>query len=145
MKLHLPTINQFASLLVLNITNAIFQLLVIPILIHNTATEKLGGYFLALSFSVLASIFVNFGTSQTAVVAIRNATTEQERQTILAETLSLRFIPLLLATIVSCILPFLANHGIYYLLVLPMILAEFINPQFYLIATYKINRYTNIK
>ena len=142
MKLHLPTINQFASLLVLNITNAIFQLLVIPILIHNTATEKLGGYFLALSFSVLASIFVNFGTSQTAVVAIRNATTEQERQTILAETLSLRFIPLLLAIIVSCTLPFLANHGIYYLLVLPMILAEFINPQFYLIATYKINRYT---
>ena len=81
MKLHLPTINQFASLLVLNITNAIFQLLVIPILIHNTATEKLGGYFLALSFSVLASIFVNFGTSQTAVVEIRNATTETQRQT----------------------------------------------------------------
>jgi len=142
MKLHLPTINQFASLLVLNITNAIFQLLVIPILIHNTATEKLGGYFLALSFSVLASIFVNFGTSQTAVVEIRNATTETQRQTILAETLAIRFFPLLLAIVVSCILPFIANHGIYYILVLPMIVAEFINPQFYLIATYKVNRYT---
>ena len=141
MKLHIPTISQFASLLVLNISNAVFQLLLIPILIHNTATEKLGSYFLALSFSVLASILVNFGTSQTAVVEIRKANSEKEKQIILAETLALRFVPLLLAIVVSCILPILANNGIYYLLVLPMIVAECINPQFYLIATYKINRY----
>ena len=82
MKLHLPTINQFASLLVLNISNAIFQLLLIPILIHNSANEKLGSYFLALSFSVLASIFVNFGTSQTAVVDIKKAKNEKEKQVI---------------------------------------------------------------
>ncbi len=142
MKLHIPTISQFASLLMLNISNAVFQLLLIPILIHNTATEKLGSYFLALSFSVLASILVNFGTSQTAVVEIRKANSEKEKKIILAETLSIRFIPLLLAIVVSCILPILTNNGIYYLLVLPIIIAECINPQFYLIATYKINLYS---
>ena len=142
MKLHLPTINQFASLLVLNISNAIFQLLLIPILIHNSANEKLGSYFLALSFSVLASIFVNFGTSQTAVVDIKKAKNEKEKQIILAETLSIRIITTLIPIIVSCILPFFVNNGIYYLLVLPFIISESINPQFYLIATYKIKKYT---
>ena len=93
MKLHLPTINQFASLLVLNITNAAFQLLLIPILIHHTNNENLGAYFIALSYSVLVSILINCGTSQTAVVEIRKATTEQAQQKILAETIAVRTLP----------------------------------------------------
>jgi O-antigen/teichoic acid export membrane protein len=115
--------------------------LLIPVLINHTANDKLGSYFLALSFSVLASIFVNFGTSQTAVVEIKKAANENEKQTILAETLALRFFPLSLAIIISCVLPILLSNGIYYLLVLPIVLAEFINPQFYLIAIYKIKKY----
>ena len=141
MKFHFPSINQFVSILALNVTNTLFQLLLIPVLINHTANDKLGSYFLALSFSVLASIFVNFGTSQTAVVEIKKAANENEKQTILAETLALRFFPLSLAIIISCVLPILLNNGIYYLLVLPIILAEFINPQFYLIAIYKIKKY----
>ena len=141
MKFHFPSINQFVSILALNVTNTLFQLLLIPVLINHTANDKLGSYFLALSFSVLASIFVNFGTSQTAVVEIKKAANENERQTILAETLALRFLPLSLAIIISCVLPILLSNGIYYLLVLPIVLAEFINPQFYLIAIYKIKKY----
>ena len=142
MKFHLPTINQFATLLFLNITNAVFQLLVIPILIHNTAADQLGTYFIALSFSVLASIFVNFGTSQTAVVEIRKTNSPEAQKVILNETLALRLLPMLVSVIISCLLPIILTNGIYFLLVLPMILAEFINPQFYLIATYKIKNYT---
>ena len=50
MKLHVPTVNQFVSLLIFSISNAVFQLMVIPILVNHTDAEKLGVYFLALSF-----------------------------------------------------------------------------------------------
>ena len=142
MKLHLPTINQFASLLVLNITNAAFQLLLIPILIHHTNNENLGAYFIALSYSVLVSILINFGTSQTAVVEIRKATTEQAQQKILAETIAVRTLPLVIAMLVTCIFSLITNNGLYFFLLIPILLAEYINPQFYLIAKYKINKYT---
>ena len=63
----------------LNISNAVFQLLVIPILIHYAGPIKLGVYFIALSFGVLASILVNFGSSQTAVVELQRAITDNEK------------------------------------------------------------------
>jgi hypothetical protein len=55
LKFHLPTISQFAALMMLNITNAVTQLLLISILIHHGDNEKLGKYFIVVSFSVLAS------------------------------------------------------------------------------------------
>ena len=73
MKLHFPTINQFVSLLIFSITNAVFQLMVIPILVHHINAEKLGVYFLALSFGSLIAIFVNYGTMQTSMVEIKKA------------------------------------------------------------------------
>lgn len=142
MKYHLPTISQFASLLVLNITNALFQLLLIPILIHNTDNDKLGVYFIVLSYSVLASILVNFGTSQTAVVEIRKAKDEEAQKNIIAEVMALRAFPFLIALIVSLSIAVFSNNGLYFLLITPIIISELINPQFYLIAAYKINKYT---
>jgi hypothetical protein len=55
-------------MLFLNLTNAAFQVPLIPILIDHPNCENLGGYFIALSYSALASILINFGTSQTTVV-----------------------------------------------------------------------------
>lgn len=126
----------------LNISNAVFQLLVIPILIHYATPIKLGVYFIALSFGVLASILVNFGTSQTAVVELRRANTENEKAIISIETLATRFYPLLLAIAITLVVSGFAERGIFYLAIIPMLLAEFINPQFYLIAQYKINKYS---
>jgi O-antigen/teichoic acid export membrane protein len=126
----------------LNISNAVFQLLVIPILIHYATPIKLGVYFIALSFGVLASILVNFGSSQTAVVEIQRANTNNEKDIISAETLAFRFYPLLLAVCISMGVAAVSNNGIYYLAILPMLFAEYINPQFYLIAQYKITKYS---
>ena len=141
-KIHFPTISQFAALLMLNISNAVFQLLVIPILIHYATPIKLGVYFIALSFGVLASILVNFGTSQTAVVELRRANTEAEKSVIGAETLAVRFYPLWIAVIITLVVAAITDKGIYYIAILPMLFAECINPQFHLIATYKINKYS---
>ena len=126
----------------LNISNAVFQLLVIPILIHYATPIKLGVYFIALSFGVLSSILVNFGSSQTAVVEIRRATKENEKAVISAETLAIRFYPLCIAVLLTIGLAAITDKGIYYLAILPMLFAEFINPQFYLTAEYKINKYS---
>jgi O-antigen/teichoic acid export membrane protein len=143
-KIHFPTISQFAALLMLNISNAVFQLLVIPILIHYATPIKLGVYFIALSFGVLASILVNFGSSQTAVVELQRVSTDNEKAIISAETLAVRFYPLLIAVLVTAGIAANTDKGIYYLAVLPMLFAEFINPQFYLTAEYKISRYSII-
>ena len=144
MKLHFPTINQFVSLLIFSITNAVFQLMVIPILVHHINAEKLGVYFLALSFGSLIAIFVNYGTMQTSMVEIKKAVTMEDKKQIIANTMAIRFIPLLVAIVIVSTLPIFIKNGVYYFMILPMILAEFINPQFYLIATYNINKYTFI-
>ena len=141
-KIHFPTISQFAALLMLNISNAVFQLLVIPILIHYAGPIKLGMYFIALSFGVLASILVNFGSSQTAVVELQRAITDNEKDIISAETLAVRFYPLCIATIISLCVAAVSENGIYFFAILPMLFAEFINPQFYLIAQYKVKKYS---
>jgi O-antigen/teichoic acid export membrane protein len=141
-KIHFPTISQFAALLMLNISNAVFQLLVIPILIHYATPIKLGVYFIALSFGVLASILVNFGSSQTAVVELQRTSTDNEKNMISAETLAVRFYPLWIAVIISLGVAAISDNGIYYVAILPMLFAEFVNPQFYLIAQYKINKYS---
>ena len=143
-KIHFPTISQFAALLMLNVSNAVFQLLVIPILIHYATPIKLGVYFIALSFGVLASILVNFGSSQTAVVELQRVSSDKEKAIISAETLAVRFYPLLIAVLVTAGIAASTDKGIYYLAVLPMLFAEFINPQFYLTAEYKISRYSII-
>lgn len=144
MKLHFPTINQFVSLLIFSITNAVFQLVVIPILVHHINAENLGVYFLSLSFGSLIAIFVNYGTMQTSMVEIKKAITLEDKKSVIANTLAVRFIPLLIAIVVISTLPIFVKNGVYYFMILPMILAEFINPQFYLIATYNINKYTFI-
>jgi O-antigen/teichoic acid export membrane protein len=102
----------------------------------------LGVYFIALSFGVLASILVNFGSSQTAVVELQRASTDNEKNMISAETLAVRFYPLWIAVIISLGVAAVSDNGIYYVAILPMLFAEFVNPQFYLIAQYKINKYS---
>ena len=126
----------------LNISNAVFQLLVIPVLIHYASPIKLGVYFIALSFGVLASILVNFGSSQTAVVELQRVSTDNEKDIICVETLAVRFYPLWIAAIISLVVAAVSENGIYYFAILPMLFAEFINPQFFLIAQYKINKYS---
>lgn len=142
MKFNFPAIGQFTALLILNITNALFQLAVIPLLIHNTDNNLVGTYFLVLSFGVLASIFINFGTSQTAVVEIRKANDQQQYPQIAANIFSLRCWALFIAISICIALPFLITNGWIYLCAIPLLISELINPQYFLIATYQVKQYS---
>lgn len=143
MKYTIPVIGQFTALLILNITNALFQLMVIPLLIHHASTALVGTYFLVLSFGVLASILVNFGTVQTGVVEMRQAqATPSKYVNIAANIFTLRALALCFALLVIAVLPFILNNGWYYWCIIPLLLSELINPQYFLIATYQIKQYS---
>jgi len=142
LKFNFPAIGQFTAILILNITNALFQLAVIPLLIHNTDNNLVGTYFLALSFGVLASIFINFGTSQTAVVEIRKANDNQQYAQIAINIFSLRFLALLIALLICFSIPFMIINGWIYLCSIPLLISELINPQYFLIATYNVKQYS---
>jgi len=143
LKFNFPAIGQFTALLILNITNALFQLAVIPLLIHNTSNNVMGNYFLVLSFGVLASIFINFGTGQTAVVEIRHANEHKKAYAqIAAHVFTLRFLALIISLLVCCTLPLLVNNGWLYLCAIPLLISELINPQYFLIATYNVKQYS---
>jgi O-antigen/teichoic acid export membrane protein len=143
LKFNIPAIGQFTALLILNISNALFQLAVIPLLIHNTNNNYVGTYFLVLSFGVLASIFINFGTGQTAVIDVRQANDDKLAYAqIAANIISLRFWALLVALIICLALPLLINNGWMYLCAIPLLISEFINPQYFLIATYNVKQYS---
>jgi hypothetical protein len=141
LKFNFPAFGQFTALLILNITNALFQLAVIPLLIHNTNNNLVGIYFLVLSFGVLASIFINFGTSQTAVVEVRQAQKTFYPQ-LAANIISLRFWALLVALLICASLPLLIHNGWIYLCAIPLLISEFINPQYFLIASYNVKQYS---
>lgn len=128
--------------MMLNITNAVTQLLLISILIQHGDNEKLGKFFIVISFSVLASIFVNFGTSQTSVIEIRKSKSQSELEIILSNTLALRFFPLMISFFAIIGLSLFTRDGWLFLLIIPTIIAELINPQVYLIANYNVTRYS---
>ena len=143
MKFNIPAIGQFTALLILNISNALFQLAVIPLLIHNADNSLVGSYFLVLSFGVLASIFINFGTGQTAVIEVRKANDNKlAHAQIAVNTISLRFWGLLVALMVCGTLPFIVHNGWMYLCAIPLLFSELINPQYFLIATYNVKQYS---
>ena len=73
---------------------------------------------------------------------VKRAITDNEKDIISVETLAVRFYPLCIATIISLCLADVSENGIYYFAILPMLFAEFINPQFYLIAQYKVKKYS---
>jgi O-antigen/teichoic acid export membrane protein len=143
LKFNIPAIGQFTALLILNISNALFQLAVIPLLIHNADNSLVGSYFLVLSFGVLASIFINFGTGQTAVIEVRQANENKLAYAQIAvNTISLRFWALLVALMVCGTLPFIVHNGWMYLCAIPLLFSELINPQYFLIATYNVKQYS---
>lgn len=128
----------------MQMTNLFAQLLLMAVLINNADAISLGAYFLALSFTSLAGIFVNFGTNQATIIELQRATMTDNRQrlhAIYAQAFAIRLLPLLLSLSVTLILGLLYPKGSYFLLGSLLIIAEFLSPLFYLIAFQKLKVY----
>jgi O-antigen/teichoic acid export membrane protein len=128
----------------MQLTNLVSQLLMLPILINHAETAAVGAYFLVLSFSSLAGIFVNFGTNQATIIELQRANMDGDRNRlakIYANSFAIRLIPMVLCVVVALLLGITHTFGHFFLLSLILIIAEFLSPLFYLIALQKMRYY----
>jgi O-antigen/teichoic acid export membrane protein len=128
----------------MQLTNLVSQLLMLPILINHAETVAVGAYFLVLSFSSLAGIFVNFGTNQATIIELQRANMDGDRNRlakIYANAFAIRLIPMVLCMVVALLLGITHTFGHFFLLSLILIIAEFLSPLFYLIALQKMRYY----
>jgi O-antigen/teichoic acid export membrane protein len=128
----------------MQLTNLISQLLILPILINHAEAIAVGAYFLVLSFSSLAGIFVNFGTNQATIIELQRANMDKDRKrlcNIYANAFAIRLVPMVLCILVALILGLTHTFGHYFLLCLILIIAEFLSPLFYLIAFQQMRYY----
>ena len=128
----------------MQLTNLISQLLILPILINHAEAIAVGAYFLVLSFSSLAGIFVNFGTNQATIIELQRASMDGDRNrlsNIYANAFAIRLLPMVLCIVIALILGLTHNFGHFFLLSIIFIIAEFLSPLFYLIAFQQMHYY----
>jgi O-antigen/teichoic acid export membrane protein len=128
----------------LQLTNLVSQLLMLPILINHAEAVAIGAYFLVLSFSSLAGIFVNFGTNQATIIQLQRANMDGDKNRvahIYSNAFAIRLIPMVLGILVAFLLGFMHEFGHFFLMSLIFIIAEFLSPLFYLIAVQQMRYY----
>lgn len=130
----------FMHLGMIQVSNALVQLLLFPFIIRKTGLEAFGPVVVANSYAALMGLLVNWGTS---ISGIKDAAAAQGSQ----QKLSLLFSQTLLVRIVLLTLPLLSlpivwmvapNLFIYILLAMPLVLAELINPLYFFNGTEKL-------
>lgn len=123
----------FLHLGMIQVSNALVQLLLFPIIIRKTGLEAFGPVVVANSFAALACLLVNYGTSISGVQAVAALkASRQQLSEIYSQTLLLRL--WLLLPIVGC-LPvvwlFAPNYVDYIIPALVLVGAEAINPLYF--------------
>lgn len=123
----------FLHLGMIQVSNALVQLLLFPIIIRKTGLEAFGPVVVANSYAALAGLLVNYGTSISGVqnvAALKNSL--PQLSALFSQTLLLRC--LLLLPIVGC-LPFVwllaPAYFVYLLPAVVLVLSEVINPLYF--------------
>jgi O-antigen/teichoic acid export membrane protein len=128
----------------MQLTNLVAQLLLMSILINHADATSVGAYFLALSFASLAGIFVNFGTNQATIIEFQRANLDNDRkrlESIYRNAFAIRVLPLLICLTAAVFLGLFQAMGNYFILGFLIIIAEFLSPLFYLIASQQLKAY----
>lgn len=142
LKSGLPLISNFLNLGFIQVSNAVIQILLFPLIIHITGLEKFGLVMVANSVASLAGLAVNYGTS---LSGIKDVTLYKKDAPALARIVySIFFTRLFLAILCICCIPvlYLAHFNITYLFcALPIVLTEIVNPLFFFTGTEKLFGY----
>lgn len=143
LKPHQILIKNFAHLSFIQITNSLLQILIFPLILRVVGIEEFGKVMVANSFAWLLTIVVNYGSSQTGVNDI--ATNIQQPQKIahyirlIVQTRLLLFLVLLIGMFGWY---FINNHNaLYFLLAMPIVLGEALNPLFYFVGIEESHKY----
>lgn len=121
------------------------MILIYPILTRIIGLENFGKVMVANSLAVLLGILVNYGTIQTSIKDIARL---KENNKLLSEvffsTLAIRFILFIVVSIfVLSSAVFVKENYLLYVLALPLVFAEVINPMFFFLGVERL-KFLNI-
>ena len=139
-RIPLTTVINFIHLSSIQVSNALLQLLLFPIIIRVVGLSEFGHVMVANSFAALIGIVINYGTNQSGIKDIALYKNDPEN---LSQKFYRIFSTRLLLFLVSLtVLPILfwlrIPHFEYYLFALTLVIAEVINPIFFFIGIEKL-------
>jgi O-antigen/teichoic acid export membrane protein len=139
-RLPLTTVINFIHLSSIQVSNALLQLLLFPIIIRVVGLSEFGHVMVANSYASLLGIVINYGTNQSG---IKDIALYKNNPEILSQKFYRIFSTRLLLFLVSLlVLPILYVAGIpyfqYFLFATTLVIAEVINPIFFFIGIEKL-------
>lgn len=142
LKSNLPFLSNFFNLGFIQVSNAVIQLLLFPLIILVVGLENFGMVMVANSFASLAGLIVNYGTG---LSGIKDVTLNKSNPLVLSKTVySIFFTRLSLSILCLLTLPifYFAGFNLTYLLpALPILLTEIVNPLFFFTGIEKLFLY----
>ena len=136
-----PILYNFFNLGVFQVSSIALQLLIIPIISRNYGMAVFGQVALASSFAAFAASITNYGTNQTGIKEVAGNTKDNLfLSTLFYKILVFRFLAAIVIVPISVMLFIFYSKLSYWLWLgtIPLILAEIINPLFFLIGKEKI-------
>jgi len=132
--------SNFLNLSFIQVSNILLMILIYPILTRIIGLENFGKVMVANALAILLGILVNYGTLQTTIKDIATLKTNNRLLSeIFCNTLAIRFI---IFTVVSFILllfaKLLKEDYLLYILTLPLVFAEVINPMFFFLGIERL-------
>lgn len=141
-KSNLPVLSNFFNLGFIQVSNAVIQVLLFPLIIHIVGLRSFGMVMVANYAALLAGQVVNYGTGLSGV---KDVALHKANPAILSKTVyTILFSRLLLAVVCLLTLPVLYFTHFYlgYLLpAIPLLLAEIVNPLFFFTGIEKLFLY----
>lgn len=143
LKPHQVMVKNFANLGLIQITNSLLNILLFPFIFRIVGVEEFGKVMVANSFAWLLTVLVTWGSGQTGVNDIatsREHPLEMSRHfRVIMQSRVLVFLLLL-----AGMLGWYGLHGVnayYFLLAMPIVLGEVLNPLFYFVAKESTSQY----
>lgn len=130
----------FANLGVIQISNALIQLLLIPIIVKKIGISEFGMVTVANAFASLCGLFVNYGTSISGIQdTAKYKNNSNELSMIFYSIFSTRLIIFIISLLSIPLLFWIAQiQKIYIVFAIPLVVAEMVNPLFFFNGLQKL-------
>jgi O-antigen/teichoic acid export membrane protein len=141
-KLNMPlgTVFNFFHLSTIQVSNAVLQILLFPVIIHVVGLAEFGHVMVANSYAGLMGIIINYGTNQSGIKDI--ALCQHDPPRLAEKFYSVFYIRVLLficsLAVIPCLHWFSVPNLNYFLFANTLILCEVINPIFFFIGIEKL-------
>ncbi|SDW84517.1 Membrane protein involved in the export of O-antigen and teichoic acid [Hydrobacter penzbergensis] len=138
-----PFLANFFNLGFIQVSNAVIQILLFPIIIRIIGLHEFGYAMVANAYAALAGLFINYGTNQSGIkdVAI-NKNNGKALNEIFYTVYYTRFLLFILSMIVLAgLYGFSVPHARYFLFASTIVFAEMLNPLFFFIGIEKLFLY----